>query len=47
MPASRTPRTLLRWLGWLGVVLALAGVFLSYLSPELAVDLGNRVWSCF
>jgi len=35
----------------LGLVLlataALAAVFLSYLDPHLAVDLANRVWSCF
>lgn len=43
-PASRT---LLRWAGRLAVGLVLAAVFLAYLSPELAVDLGNRVWSCF
>lgn len=35
-----------------GVGLAAAGailgvVFLSYLDPHLAVDLANRVWSCF
>jgi hypothetical protein len=26
---------------------ALAAVFMSYLDPHLAVDLANRVWSCF
>jgi len=26
---------------------ALGAVFLSYLNPHLAVDLANRVWSCF
>lgn len=34
-------------LAWLAVVVALGGVFLSYLQPELIVDLGNRLWSCF
>jgi hypothetical protein len=29
------------------VALALAAVFLSYLSPHLAADLANRVWACF
>jgi hypothetical protein len=27
--------------------LALGAVFLAYLDPHLAVDLANRVWSCF
>lgn len=27
--------------------LALALVFLSYLSPHLMVDLANRLWACF
>lgn len=27
-------------------VAALAAVFLSYLQPELAVDLASRVWAC-
>ena len=26
---------------------ALAAVFAAYLNPHLAVDLANRVWSCF
>ena len=32
-----------------GVVaaLALAGVFVAYLSPHLVVDLANRIWACF
>ena len=28
-------------------IAALATVFLSYLQPDLAVDLANRVWACF
>ena len=27
--------------------LALLAVFAAYLRPELAVDLANRLWSCF
>ncbi len=27
--------------------LTLLAVFAAYLRPELAVDLGNRLWSCF
>lgn len=27
--------------------LALAAVFVAYLSPHLVVDLANRVWACF
>jgi hypothetical protein len=26
---------------------ALAAVFMAYQNPHLAVDLANRVWSCF
>jgi hypothetical protein len=26
---------------------ALAAVFAAYLDPHLAVDLANRLWSCF
>jgi hypothetical protein len=25
----------------------LATIFLAYLSPDMVVDLGNRLWSCF
>ena len=42
MKASR-PRVL----AWIGVALVLLLVFASYLNPHLAVDLANRVWSCF
>lgn len=34
-------------LAWLAVGAALAAVFLAYQRPELAVDLANRLWSCF
>jgi hypothetical protein len=27
--------------------LALAAVFMAYLSPHLMVDLANRIWACF
>jgi hypothetical protein len=27
--------------------LVLGAVFVAYLDPHLAVDLANRVWSCF
>jgi hypothetical protein len=34
--------------GWgLVAALALAGVFMAYMSPHLMVDLANRIWSCF
>lgn len=32
---------------WTLALAALAAVFLSYLQPDLAVDLANRVWACF
>lgn len=43
-------RTDLRWrraLAWATALAALAAVFVAYLQPDLAVDLANRVWSCF
>jgi type II secretory pathway component PulM len=42
----RSPR-LQRALIWLGVVIALTLVTLSYFQPTLVVDLGNRIWACF
>ena len=39
-----------RWqrpLGLAALAAALLGVFLSYLRPELTVDLANRLWACF
>ena len=41
------PTALLRPLAWAACGALLAVVFASYLRPELAVDLANRVWSCF
>ena len=41
----KTPRASLGW--WIGAALVLATVFASYLNPHLAVDLANKVWSCF
>lgn len=39
---------LIGWLaGWLVAALALGAVFSAYLDPHRAVELANRVWSCF
>jgi hypothetical protein len=32
---------------WTALALALAAVFAAYRRPGLAVDLANRLWSCF
>jgi hypothetical protein len=32
---------------WAAAALALAAVFAAYQRPDLAVDLANRLWSCF
>lgn len=45
MPPT-SPPSLLRPALWLAALAALALVFMSYLQPELIVELGNRVWSC-
>jgi hypothetical protein len=46
--ASPTVRPALRAsLRWTLVAGALAAVFLAYLQPDLAVELSNRLWSCF
>ncbi len=37
----------LRLLIWALALAALAAVFAAYLNPHMAVDLANRVWSCF
>lgn len=37
----------LHLLAWIAAGLVLAAVFAAYLQPGLAVDLANRVWSCF
>jgi hypothetical protein len=42
----RGGRILPRW-GLLVSVSVLLVVFMAYLDPHLAVDLANRVWSCF
>lgn len=51
MSSTHTPsasrRLPWRWLGRLVVLAVLAGVFLAYLRPELALDLAGRLWSCF
>lgn len=47
-PPAPPPRRV--WLAWLWRGLALAVlllVFMAYLRPEMVVDLGNRLWSCF
>jgi hypothetical protein len=36
-----------RGIGLAAAGLTLAGVFLAYLDPHLAVELANRVWGCF
>ncbi len=36
-----------RMVVWTAAALALLAVFMSYLQPDLMVDLANRVWSCF
>jgi hypothetical protein len=36
-----------RAVAWTAIALALAAVFAAYQRPDLAVDLANRVWSCF
>ena len=40
-------RAVLKTAAWLAAGTALALVFLAYQSPHVAVDLANRVWSCF
>lgn len=36
-----------RLLAWCAAAAVLSLVFAAYLSPQLAFDLANRVWSCF
>jgi hypothetical protein len=45
MPGVTRRRAHIVW----GVVaaLALAGVFMAYMSPHLMVELANRIWACF
>jgi hypothetical protein len=33
--------------GGVVIALVLAGVFMAYMNPHLAVDLANRIWACF
>jgi len=44
-PAGRWYRPRAVW--WVVSLLALGGVFVSYLRPDLMLDLANLVWSCF
>ncbi len=44
---TRVSPTVRAALGWTLIAGALAAVFISYLQPGLAVELGNRLWSCF
>lgn len=32
---------------WLGVLLALLGVFMLYTRPEFLVSLADQLWACF
>jgi hypothetical protein len=34
-------------LGWSAVLVALAGVFASYLLPGMAMTLATQLWNCF
>jgi len=48
--ADTTPRLRPPWQAWHWRALAVAvllAVFVAYLMPEMVVDLGNRLWSCF
>lgn len=36
-----------RLLAWAAAIAVLGAVFAAYQRPELAVDLANRLWSCF
>jgi hypothetical protein len=42
---KQTMRT--SWLWRALALLALGLVFMSYLQPDLMLDLANRIWSCF
>ena len=43
--SMRTPPRI--WLLRVAALAVLAAVFMAYQNPHLAVDLANRVWSCF
>lgn len=47
MPVSPDSVWRSRWLWRTAALLALAGVFMTYLQPDLMFDLANKVWSCF
>lgn len=38
---------LLRTLGWLLSLAAIAGAFVMYTQPDFMVQLSNQVWACF
>lgn len=46
-PLRKPSHPLWRWLARTLAAVVLAAVFLSYLSPHLAVDLASRLWACF
>ncbi|MDP4300570.1 hypothetical protein [Leptothrix discophora] len=46
-PTPGLPRWLKRTMTVLAVTGVLAAVGLSYLRPEMVVDLANRFWACF
>lgn len=46
-PGSPTSFSRLHGLAFVAATLILSAVFLAYLDPHLAVDLANRLWSCF
>jgi hypothetical protein len=46
MDVSSTPLWR-RGLVWAMVALALAGVFATYLHPDLMLSLANQLWACF
>jgi hypothetical protein len=41
------PKRFLARLMPVGVAAALALVYAAYQSPELTIDLANRIWACF
>ena len=42
---SRTTKRVVA--GYAAAAVALLAVFAAYMRPELAIDLANRLWSCF
>ncbi len=47
MTMSPRQRLAAVWAARAAALLALAAVFVAYLSPHLVVDLAARVWACF